>query len=211
LPGDSRRGSCHRATIEYPDLSLHEIIAHAAEGTLPEWSVAGDGRRAHMARVAAVMGSWALEMGLSEPEQARWRAAGLLHDALRDEDPDVLRDRLPVTDRALPGPLLHGPAVAERLRIAGVLDGELLLAVASHTTGEPRLGTMGRALYAADFLEPGRAWAAEWAAVRDGIPSALADGVFRVAQARTEHRIRKEGRLLPRSVAFWNRLVEERR
>ena len=192
-------------------MSLHEIITHAAEGTLPVWSVAGDSRRAHMARVAAVMGTWAREMELSEPEQARWRAVGLLHDALRDEDPEALRERLPVTDRALPGPLLHGPAAAERLRIHGVLDGELLLAVASHTTGDARLGTMGRALYAADFLEPGRPWATEWASVRDTMPDTFADGVFRVAKARTEHRIRKEGRLLPRSVAFWNRLVEERR
>lgn len=163
-----------------------------------------------MARVTEVMDAWAREMALPDDERTRWRAAAQLHDALRDEKSEVLRERLPSTDRLLPGPLLHGPAAAERLRIDGVLDGEFLLAVASHTTGDPRLGTMGRALYAADFLEPGRAWASEWESVRVGMPGAFDAGVFRVAQARIQHRVLKEGVLLPRSVSFWNRLVEER-
>ena len=51
---------------------------------------------------------------------------------------------------------LHGPAMAARLAGEGVEDGELLSAVAYHTVGHPDLGAVGRALYCADFLEPGR-------------------------------------------------------
>ena len=88
-----------------------------------------------MNRVAELMAAWAVELDLSEDEQNRWKVAGLAHDLLRDADPDTLRMHLPPTLVDLPDPILHGPAVAERLRLGGVEDGELLTAVAYHTIG----------------------------------------------------------------------------
>jgi HD superfamily phosphohydrolase YqeK len=140
---------------------FHPLIAAAAEGSLPSWTVALQKRREHVERVRVLMRSWAEKLGLSNSDVDRWSAAGLLHDALRDEDPDVLRDQVPAGMRALPGPVLHGPAAAERLRGEGVDDESLLMAVAFHTLGHPEWDRLGKALCAADFLEPGRRTLAE--------------------------------------------------
>ena len=192
------------------DAPVHPIVASAAEGELPEWAAAGAGRRAHMGRVSELLGAWADGMSLPPHDRTRWRAVGYLHDALRDEEPEALRRRVPPFDRALPGPLLHGPAAAERLRIDGVEDGELLRAVAWHTVGDAGFRTLGRALYAADFLEPGRTYLPDWRAeLRDRMPHELDRVVCAVARARIERGLERGRPLLTRTVDFWNRLVEE--
>lgn len=192
-------------------MSHHPLVEDAAEGRLPDWAVAGEDRRAHMARVADLLGGWAAGLGLGTTDVVRWRAAGHLHDALRDADPDALRIRVPPALQGLPGPLLHGPAAAERLRIDGVEDGALLSAVAHHTVGSPHLGVLGRALYAADFLEPGRTFRVEWReGLRARMPGDLDDVVRAIVGSRLEHQIERGRPLLSSTVAFWNRMVEER-
>ena len=189
-------------------MSLHPIIARAAEGTLPDWVCAGDARRAHMERVASLLSEWAEAWALEVEDRARWCAAGYLHDAVRDADPEELRPRMPPAMRAFPGHLLHGPVAAERLRVEGVEDGELLNAVAYHTVGDAGFGELGHALYAADFLEPGRTFRPEWRAeLRTRVPDDL-DGVVRdIARARIGHLIERGLPVLPRTIAFWNRLA----
>ena len=190
---------------------MHEAIEGAAEGVLPEWEVAGPERRAHMARVTELLDGWATGLGLADADRTRWRSVGYLHDALRDEDADRLRERLPPSLRTLPGPLLHGPAAAERMRIGGVLDGELLRAVAHHTVGDAAFGTLGRALYAADFLEPGRAFLPEWReGLRARMPEQLDAVVYEIVRARLAHLVERGMGVLPGTVEFWNRLVAER-
>ena len=193
-------------------MTLHALVAAAAEGGLPDWAAAGESRRAHMARVADLLGSWAEQLGLPGEERARWRSLGFLHDALREVPPEELRLRVPPPFRDLPGPVLHGPAAAERLRVAGVEDGALLRAVAYHTLGDSELGPMGRALYSADFLEPGRRFLPEWRAqLRARMPGDL-DAVTReIVGARIRHMIELGSTLLPQTIAFWNRLAGERR
>ena len=189
---------------------VHARIAEAAEGRLPDWSVAGSERRAHMGRVAALLDEWAEALGLDEPERLRWRAAGWLHDALRDERPDALRPLVPERFRGLPGKILHGPAASERLRADGVTSADLLDAVAFHTLGDAGLGRLGRALYAADFLDPGRAFLPEWrAALRARMPEEL-DGVVReIVRARIGHLLERELPLRPETVGLWNALTSE--
>lgn len=185
-------------------------MENAAEGRLPDWAVATDERRAHMARVAELLGSWGESLGLDVEERTRWRAAGHLHDALRDADPEALRPRVPPDVRELPGPLLHGPAVAERLRVDGVEDGELLRAVAFHTVGDSGFGRLGRALYAADFLEPGRPYCPDWREkLRGRMPDELDAVVSEILRSRIEHGLERGDPILPRTLAFWNRLVGE--
>ncbi|HEX5868959.1 MAG TPA: HD domain-containing protein [Longimicrobium sp.] len=166
--------------------SLGPVVRAAARGELPEWARASEKRRAHIARVAALLGEWARGLGLSEDEQTRWLAAGWLHDVLREAHPDELRPLVPEAFRELPGKLLHGPAAAERL--AGEADAELLEAIRYHTLGSARFGRLGRALYLADFLEPGRRYEPEWtAALRARMPHEL-DAVMRdVVEARVRH------------------------
>lgn len=190
---------------------VHELVERAARGVLPEWSVSSPGRREHMARVADLLGGWAATLELGSEEESRWRSVGFLHDALRDENPDALRQRVPVALRDLPGPLLHGPAASERIRVEGVLDGELLRAVAFHTVGDPAFGAMGRALYAADFLEPGRSFLPEWRQeLRALMPHGLDDVVFEIVRARVRNLVERGTSVWPRTIAFWNTLVEER-
>jgi HD superfamily phosphohydrolase YqeK len=173
---------------------LSPLVRDAARGVLPEWARASEKRRAHIGRVAALLGEWADALGLSAAERDRWLAAGWLHDVLREASPDELRPLCPEEFRALPPKLLHGPAAAERL--AGQADAELLDAIRYHTLGSPRFGRLGRALYLADFLEPGRRYEPEWtAALRARMPHDF-DGVMRdVVRARVSH-VQESGSVL---------------
>jgi HD superfamily phosphohydrolase YqeK len=184
-----------------PRASASEAVRAAAHGRLPSWAEASERRRAHIARVAALMETWADACGLPPSEKARWTAAAWLHDALRDTPAEVLRAEVPEAFRGLPDDLLHGPAVAERLD--GAADPELLDAVRYHTLGSPRFGRLGRALYLADFLEPGRDFAREWtAALRARMPHD-ADAVLReVVDARVGHLVAGGHRPHPETRAF---------
>lgn len=187
------------------------LVEAAAVGRLPVWAAAGPSRRAHMARVADLLDAWAVELGLGEGERIRWKAAAHLHDALRDESPETLRALVPPRFAALPGNLLHGPAAAQRLRADGVQDGELLDAVTFHTIGNPNLSTLGRALYAADFLEPGRVFRSEWRAeLRNRMPGEMASVLPEIVRARIEKRLETWTTVLPETTGFWNAVVAER-
>lgn len=191
-------------------MSADSLVERAAQGELPAWAEATEPRRAHMARAAALMGEWSEDLGLPEADRVRWAAAAWLHDALRDADPESLRSRVPPALSGLPGPLLHGPAVAERLRVDGVRDGELLLAVAYHTLGHPGWGRLGQGLYAADFLEPGRDLLNDWReTLRARMPEELTDVVRELLAARIVHLVERDSPMRPETVAFWNSLARE--
>lgn len=187
----------------------HPVLVAAAGGALPSWTVATPDRRAHLARVADLMGEWAGAFGLQPDDVTRWRAAGMLHDGLKDADPRALRSLVEPPDRDLPDELLHGPAAAARLRTDGVRDEPVLRAVAWHTTGHPALDRLGRALYLADYLEPGRRHAsAHTARMRERVP-ADPDGVL--TELAAERIIRAIGHHFPLrdpTVRFWNDLVQ---
>jgi 2-amino-4-hydroxy-6-hydroxymethyldihydropteridine diphosphokinase len=187
---------------------MHPVVAAASRGELATWAVAGAARREHMARVAGLLDVWAAALGVSHHERARWRAAGHLHDALRDERPDALRPQVPEALRDLPGPMLHGPAVAERLRLEGVTDEELLAAVAAHTTGAAGLATLGLALYAADYLEPGRDYGSDaHASLRARMPGELHEVVLAVVGERMMHALERKRAIHPGTLALWNELT----
>lgn len=177
------------------------VVLAAARGELPAWVALSEKRRAHVGRVAALLGAWADALALPPAEAARWRAAGWLHDAFRETAPEVLRPQVPPAFRDLPPKLLHGPAAAERL--AGDADPELLDAIRYHTLGSPRFGALGRALYLADFLEPGRTFRPAWtAALRERMPREM-DAVLReVVQARVAHVRGNGGTLHPETLAL---------
>lgn len=190
--------------------SLSPLVRDAAEGRLPEWAQARPKRREHIARVAALMAEWARALGLSTDEVARWTAAAVLHDALRDAEPDELRLEVPAAFAELPGKLLHGPAAAERL--AGQADDEVRDAVRFHTLGSPRFGTLGRALYLADFLEPGRTFEPAWTeSLRCRMPGEMEAVLREVVDARIGHVARNGGILHPETMAFHAQVEGEAR
>jgi 2-amino-4-hydroxy-6-hydroxymethyldihydropteridine diphosphokinase len=190
---------------------LHPLLAAAAKGKLPPWAVAGRKRRAHMDRVAALMKAWAKSRGESRADVARWAALGHLHDVLRDAKPADLRSMLGGDLLDLPNAVLHGPAAAARLREEGVTDEPLLTAVAFHTLGSPDFDDMGRALYAADFLEPGRKFRPGWRqAMRQRMPQDLEIVVRSILRRRIGRLLERERPVRPETMEFWNAMAKGR-
>ena len=171
---------------------------------LPSWASVSTKRRAHIERVTALLDAWASELALGKKEATAWHDAGRLHDALRDAPEDVLRGLAgDVPGYALE--MLHGPAAAERLRTDGESREELLEAIRHHTVGSRGWGRLGRALYMADYLEPGRKFSrADRAYLASQVPTDF-DGTFRqVLRARLEWSLREGMRLYPEAVQLWN-------
>lgn len=187
----------------------HSVVRAAARGRLPEWAEAAPERRDHMERVSALLEAWATARGEAPDDVIRWTAVGWLHDALRDASPERLRALLEPPLSQLPDRVLHGPAAAARLRDEGVDDEALLRAVAFHTLGHPELGALGMALYAADFLEPGRSLRPEWrAGLRERMPDELEAVTREILGARIRYLVESGRPLFPATVDFWNRFAE---
>lgn len=187
---------------------IHPVVRSAARGELPGWARMSNGRREHAERVASLLSDWAEVRGMRQDDRDRWVAAGWLHDALKDEDTDRLRELVRESHRDLPVPVLHGPAAAARLEADGVEDPELLDAVAWHTLGHPRLAPLGMAVYCADFLEPGRNLRNKWRRKRrERMPEELEDVTREILRARIQHLLKRARPVRPETMGFWNRLA----
>jgi HD superfamily phosphohydrolase YqeK len=163
-------------------------------------------RIAHIERVVALVRGWADAMTVAEAERARWLRAAWLHDALRDASPAEL-ERWTASD-AGPAKLRHGPASAARAAADGEADRGVLEAVRYHSLGFAGWDMVGRVLYAADFLEPGRGFdrakRAELARRFPADPSAV---LQEVARRRLIHIVRSGWTLPEPTVRFWNALA----
>ena len=176
----------------------------AAESTdLPAWAEVSGPRRGHIERVTSLLLQWARDLELEAATTAMWRDAGLWHDALRNANEQTLRSL--TSDTVRPAELLHGPAVAAKLERAGERRLELLEAIRWHTVGRHPWGQTGRALYMADFLEPGRKYArVDRAFLAEHVVHDF-DGVFRqVVRQRLEWAVREGHCIYPETVELWN-------
>lgn len=161
---------------------------------LPDWAVVTPERRAHIERVAALVDEWATGLSVPPEERARWLRAAWLHDALRDAP--------------LAGEMDHGPRCAERLVREGERDQGVLDAIRYHSVGYAGWDEVGRMLYLADHLEPGRTHDREArAALRARMPVAREAVLKEVARRRVEWSLRSGWPLSGETVAFWNALV----
>jgi len=161
---------------------------------LPSWAVVTPARHAHVERVVALVDAWAGTLAVPPAEAERWRRAAWLHDALRDAPTATELD--------------HGPLCADRLAREGERDQGVLDAVRYHSLGYAGWDAVGRMLYLADYLEPGRAFEAPArTALRQRMPGER-DAVLReVARRRIEWIVRSNWCLRAETVAFWNALV----
>lgn len=165
-----------------------------AEPMLPAWAVVTAERRAHIERVAALVADWADRLGVSPSERARWVRAAWLHDALRDAPAATELD--------------HGPICADRLLADGEGDQGVLDAVRYHSLGYAGWDDVGRMLYLADYLEPGRRFDPEARArLRERMPADRALVLRDVARRRIERLLRCNWPLAPETVTFWNALA----
>ncbi|HXT18838.1 MAG TPA: HD domain-containing protein [Gemmatimonadaceae bacterium] len=174
-----------------------------SEIIFPAWAQVSDKRRKHITRVIAMLMEWADELGVSSEEREAWYSAGLLHDALRDAPEADLRGLARDAERE--AELLHGPAVANLLASREEATESVLRAIRYHTVGAPDWDRTGKALYMADFLEPGRNFSrTDRAFLAVQVPHDF-DGVFRqVVRARLEHALREGYTLFPETVGLWN-------
>lgn len=171
---------------------------------LPPWAQVTEKRRAHIERVVALLAAWATAMNLPHDEASRWLAAGVLHDALRDAPVTMLRTL--TGDGTTAEELLHGPAAAVRAEQDGERRQDVLEAVRFHTTGSTNWKRTGRALYMADFLEPGRPFLAdERHAVASQVPNDFEAAFRQCVRLRMEWSLRQGGELFPETVAMWNK------
>ena len=170
---------------------------------LPSWAKVTERRRQHIARVTALLDEWATALRLDADERQAWHDVGVLHDALRDANEEELR-RI-TGDAERPWHILHGPAVALVLGDAGEGRGEVLEAIRWHTLGSASWARTGKALYMADFLEPGRPFLQADRAFLAAHVTADFDGVFRqVVRTRIEWTVREGKMLFPETADLWN-------
>jgi 2-amino-4-hydroxy-6-hydroxymethyldihydropteridine diphosphokinase len=162
--------------------------------SLPAWAAVTPERRAHVARVAALLDEWAAVMDVDPAERARWARAAWLHDALRDA-PGLAE-------------LGHGPAAADRAAAEGETDAGVLDAVRYHSVGWARWEPVGRMLYLADYLEPGRRFEAEERrAIASRVPGDPEGALREVTRRRIERALRSGWALRPETVELWNAIA----
>lgn len=183
---------------------MHDL-QQSATLDLPGWARVTAKRAEHIQRVTALLNAWAAAMRLPPADARAFVDAGVLHDALRDASETELREI--AGDNESPLGLLHGPAAARMLEKDGEKRIDLLDAVRFHTVGSARWGLLGRALYMADFLEPGRKFMKQdryFLALQ--VPTSF-DAVFRqVVRMRLEWTVREGNNIFPETVALWNSL-----
>jgi hypothetical protein len=127
-------------------------MSDAASIELPPWAKVGERRRAHIARVTALLMEWAGAMSVAPDETRAWRDAGLWH-----------------------------------------------------TIGCGTWARPGRALYMADFLDPGRRFMREdRAALAARVPSEFDVVLRQVVRIRLEWSLREGNQLFPETVGLWN-------
>ena len=104
-----------------------------------------------------------------------------------------------------PAELLHGPAAAVRAEQDGERRQDVLDAIRYHTVGYTGWNRTGRALYMADFLEPGRRFQlAERAYLAAQAPREFDRTFTQVVRLRLEWSLAQGGELFPEAVALWN-------
>jgi HD superfamily phosphohydrolase YqeK len=162
---------------------------------LPTWARVGKQRRAHIRRVAELVAAWADEMEVSERERQRWLKAVWLHDALREA--------------RLPGGTTHGAAAADRAARDGESDRGVLDAVRYHSAGYAGWDDVGKMLYLADYLEPGRkSRRKERAKLAERVPHDRDRVLREVVALQVRARLRAGRAIHPLTLEFWNSLAE---
>jgi HD superfamily phosphohydrolase YqeK len=185
---------------------LANWISSQLKPSLPQWAVVTPARLEHIQRVAQLTANWAEQMGVSNSERHRWLRAVWLHDALRDAPVSEL-DRWASDD---PGPpeLRHGPASAARAQAEGEHDRGVLDAVRYHSLGLAEWDMVGRILYCADYLDPGRPFDRERRAkLAADLPLNPGAVLREVARTRLLDLIQSGWPVLEPTHRFWNSLV----
>lgn len=198
-------------TVPHPELphrpfwlrELAELLPHVTQLVLPVWAQVGPKRRGHILRVAALVETWAIAMSRTPDERSRWVRAALGHDAVRDAPPEDLA-RWADGKWGIPA-LYHGAAAAHVARDHGETDPGVLDAMTYHSVGYVGWDEVGRMLFMADCLEPGRKFRRQRrAALAAQVPDDPAGVLAHVVRMRLKWALKHRHPILPEGAEFWN-------
>lgn len=172
-------------------------------------SAVSESRYEHSVRTAKMCQELCLKFGIDEK---LGYLAGISHDMCKKLPDDVMmavaaRDGNPISDFEKNKPsLLHGRAAAVKLyEDFNVTDKDLIDAVANHTFGKVGLGDLGKILYVADKIEPGRKHVTpEYIKVKFNL--SLDKMVKEVLKENTDYLILKGRAVAEESLAFYRSL-----
>ncbi len=143
--------------------------------------------------MAALLEEWADQMGVSDAERDRWLRAAWLHDALRET--------------RLAANTTHGAAAADRAANDGETDRGVLDAVRYHSCGYAGWDDVGKMLYLADALEPGRKpHRKERARLAERVPHERDRVLRKIVAYEIRQRTRGGRPIDPLTTEFWNSL-----
>lgn len=176
---------------------------------LPSWAVVAPRRVEHIVRVAELLDAWAATRRVAAVEAGRWRRAALLHDALRDAAHEVLARYAALPEGWPPG-TWHGAAAAAAAAADGETDTGVLAAVRFHSLGHAGWDEVGRLLFLADALEPGRRHdRGRLDTIVARVPAAMGPALRDVTELKLRW-LAQSGRRIPRETwEFWNSLVAD--
>ncbi len=105
--------------------------------------------------------------------------------------------------------LIHGALGAEIARERfGVLDKEVLSAIAYHTTGKKDMTLLEKIIYLADLIEPGRDYPGVQG-IREKAMSDLDEALLTAFQSVISYVLANRNVLHPRTIHAWNGLLKE--
>ena len=165
-------------------------------------------RITHILGVEQVAGDLARHYGLDE---AKARSAGLLHDLAKYFKPPLLLQMARAEGLELDSVLeahphlLHADASAIVARDEfGVVDREILDAIANHTLGRPNMSQLSCTVFIADTIEPSRGNTAELEALREASLQNLYAAVWQTSDYSLKYLLETRCYIHPRTVLTRN-------
>lgn len=165
-------------------------------------------RIAHILGVEGVSGDLARLYGLDE---AKARSAGLLHDLAKYFKPQLLLQMAKAEGLELDSVLtahphlLHADASAIVARDEfGVVDREILEAIANHTLGRPNMSQLSCTVFIADTIEPSRGNTPELEALRQASVQNLYAAVWQTSDYSLKYLLETRCYIHPRTVLTRN-------
>jgi predicted HD superfamily hydrolase involved in NAD metabolism len=165
-------------------------------------------RITHILGVEQTAGDLARHYGIDE---AKAREAGLLHDAAKYFKPQLLlqmaqKEGLELDSVLEAHPhLLHADASAIVARDEfGVVDREILDAIANHTLGRPNMSQLSCTVFVADTIEPSRGNTAELKALRQASLQNLYAAVWQTSDYSLKYLLETRCYIHPRTVLTRN-------
>jgi len=162
----------------------------------------------HILGVEQVAGDLARHYGLDE---AKARSAGLLHDLAKYFKPQLLlqmaqKEGLELDSVLEAHPhLLHADASAIVARDEfGVVDREILEAIANHTLGRPNMSQLSCTVFIADTIEPSRGNTAALEALREASWQNLYAAVWQTSDYSLKYLLETRCYIHPRTVLTRN-------